>query len=384
MVMGYLHFEVETAQRSKYERSPSGDVIEVLRTKEHTTIILCDGLGSGVKANIFAGLAAARLKELLSSDFSLRKAFTNTVVTMEEAKQADMPYSAMTVVRILNDGLTTILCYETPTPLFLAGKTAYPLKGRVYNNGTAFITELNCVINLGEGVLITSDGVTQAGIGKRFTLGWETEGLNSFVNSLLQKGEIPRHLPKLVEEQAVQHWGPKQGDDVSIVVCSARRGRVVNLFTGPPSDPADDDTAFESFFANPGVKLVCGASTAKVAARYLNKPLKVNDDDCDSITPPDYDIEGVDLVTEGAVTLNQVFNIWDEDSQKLDPDSPVTVLYSLLTAANRVNFYLGRAKNPASDDITFTQMGILRREKIMPLIIEKLKQEGKLVVVKYY
>ncbi len=105
---------------------------------------------------------------------------------------------------------------------------------------------------------------------------------------------------------------------------------------------------------------------------------------CDSITPPDYEIEGVDLVSEGAVTLNQVYNIWDEDTQKLDPDSPVTILYSLLTAANRVNFYLGRAKNPASEDIAFTQMGILRREKIMPLIIEKLKLEGKLVVVKEF
>lgn len=107
--MGYLHFEVETAQKPKIKGLPSGDLIEVIRTEAHTTVLLCDGLGSGIKANIFAMMAASRLKELLNSGFSLRHAFMNTVVTMEEAKNADLPYSALTMMRILNDGLTTIL-----------------------------------------------------------------------------------------------------------------------------------------------------------------------------------------------------------------------------------------------------------------------------------
>jgi len=380
--MGYLHFEVETAQKPKIKGLPSGDLIEVIRTEAHTTILLCDGLGSGIKANIFAMMAASRLKELLNNGFSLRHAFMNTVVTMEEAKNADLPYSALTMMRILNDGLTTILCYETPLPLFLSGRTAYPLKGRTFNNGTAYVTEFNCVIGQGEGVLIVSDGVTQSGIGGRFVTGWELEGVNGYLSSLLSKGAAMRHIPSLVEEEALFNWGKKQGDDVSAILAFSRKGRVVDLFTGPPADPAKDSEAFESFFSTPGVKIICGASTAKIAARYLNKPLKVNDDFADPLTPPDYDIEGLGLVTEGAVTLNQVYNIWGEDTSKLDANNPVTVLYSLITAADRINFYIGGAKNPATDDIDFTRLGILTRDKIVPLIIEKLKAEGKLVVVK--
>lgn len=384
MAMGYLHIEIEVSQKSKKPGHPSGDVVKILRTEQHTTLILCDGLGSGVRANIFAEMAASRLNELLGTGFSLRKAFTNTVVTMEDAKRADLPYSAITIIRVLNDGLTTILSYETPLPIFLSGKTAYPLKGRIYNNGTAFITEINCVLNLGEGILAVTDGVTQAGIGKSFTHGWEIGGLTEHLNHLLKKGESFKHLPDLVRDEAVTHWGEKQGDDVTVALGFARKGRIVNVFTGPPADPSQDDEAFESFFANSGVKIICGASTAKIAARFLNKPLSVNEDFSDTITPPDYEIEGVDLVTEGAVTLNQVYNIWDEDSRKLDADNPVTVLYSLVTAADRINFFIGSAKNPASDDISFAQMGILGREKIIPLIIARLKEEGKLVVEKRY
>lgn len=380
--MGYLHFEVETAQKPKIKGLPSGDLIEVIRTESHTTVLLCDGLGSGIKANIFAMMASSRLKELLNSGFSLRHAFMNTVVTMEEAKNADLPYSAITIMRILNDGLTTILCYETPLPLFLSGRTAYSLKGRTFNNGTAFVTEFNCVIGQGEGVLLVSDGVTQSGIGGRFITGWELEGLNSYLTSLLGKGAAMKHIPALVEEEALVNWGRKQGDDVSAILVFSRKGRVVDLFTGPPSDPSLDEEAFAAFFATPGVKIICGSSTAKIAARFLNKPLKVNDDFTDAFTPPDYDIEGVGLVTEGAVTLNQVYNIWGEDTTKLDANNPVTVLYSLITAADRVNIHHGLAKNPASDDIDFTRLGILSRDKIVPLIVEKLKAEGKLVVVK--
>jgi hypothetical protein len=99
------------------------------------------------------------------------------------------------------------------------------------------------------------------------------------------------------------------------------------------------------------------------------------------IAPPRYEIPGVDLVTEGAVTLNQVYNIFDEEVQKLTEDSGVTELCALLHVADRVNLFVGSARNGASGDISFRQRGILTRERIVPLLADKLQSAGKLVVL---
>ena len=101
------------------------------------------------------------------------------------------------------------------------------------------------------------------------------------------------------------------------------------------------------------------------------------------VAPPRYEIPGIDLVTEGAVTLNQVFNVLDEDMAEFTEDSGVTELCALLHVADRVNITAGGAKNQASGDISFRQCGILTRAHILPLIAEKLRADGKLVVLEH-
>ena len=103
-----------------------------------------------------------------------------------------------------------------------------------------------------------------------------------------------------------------------------------------------------------------------------------------NLAPLSYSIEGIDLVTEGAVTLNQVYNIWDADPSTMEKDSPVTDLFSLLSVADKVHMMLGQTENPANDDISFMQHGILKRNKIIPLLINKLKEDGKLVTTEYF
>ncbi|MDX9976249.1 MAG: hypothetical protein RBU21_24955, partial [FCB group bacterium] len=87
--------------------------------------------------------------------------------------------------------------------------------------------------------------------------------------------------------------------------------------------------------------------------------------------------------TEGAVTLNQVFNILEEDDSRYEPKSGVSNLARLLKDADRVEFLVGRAPNLAGEDIAFRQQGILPRTTIVPLLAEKLQSAGKLVIVRY-
>jgi len=134
-----------------------------------------------------------------------------------------------------------------------------------------------------------------------------------------------------------------------------------------------------------GIKVVSGSTTASVAARHLDAELKVENGQIGFMEPPRYLLRGADLVTEGAITLNQVYNLIDDnvELEAANDKSGVMTLYSLLKFADRVNFTVGRAENPAHKDIKFSQLGVLPRAKIIPMIAEKLKAQGKLVVVQY-
>lgn len=377
--MGYLHFEVITEQIPKRLGKPSGDVTSTERDKTSTYHTLCDGVGSGAKANITATMCVARLGELIRTGLSIRQAFANIVHSMEDARKKDMPLAFFTVARILPDGVATILTYEMPEVIFISKRYATRLKILTQTFNDAVIGETNCILEKGEGILLFSDGISQAGLGKGLVNGWGIDGINKFVNDSLRAGCDVKKLPKLIIDEAKKLWKNEPGDDLSVSLILCRKGKIINLLTGPPVDPKNDESVVKKFLSNEGLKIVCGASTAKIVARELGKEFQINPNFKSEISPPDYEIEGIDLVTEGAVTLNQLYNIWDEETSKLEKDSPVTILYSLLSVADRVNLYLGNSKNPASEDISFVQQGILKRDKIIKLLVEKLIAEQKLV-----
>jgi hypothetical protein len=343
--------------------------------------ILCDGAGSGIKANITATMYVAQMKALIKCGFTVRQAFSNIVESMEETRKKDMPCAFFTVTRVLNDGVASILTYEMPDALFVAQRYATPLKSRTQTYCDGLVGEADCSLNLGEGILVVSDGITQAGIGKGVTNGWGIEGLNKFVNDSLRNGVKIKDLPKLIISEAKRIWQYKCEDDCSVSLIYCRKGRVINIFTGPPVDSENDTLIVNKFLASDGLKIVCGATTAKITARVMGKQLEIDPNYTSMIAPPNYEIEGIDLVTEGAVTLNQLYNIWGEGLEKLEKGSPVTALSAWLNVADRINLFVGNSENPAGDDISFKQSGILARRKIVNLLIEKMRNDGKFVFV---
>ncbi len=381
--MGYLHVEIVGFQTAKRKNLVCGDYYLAERDEISTTIILCDGLGSGIKANLAATMAANRLKELLNNGVSLRNAFVSLVKTMEDARKDDLPYAVFSVARILNDGVASILSYEMPAPLFLSGRFSTILQQRIFTVDNSIIGESNCYIKANEAIVLVTDGITQAGLGKGIEKGWGIENVNTFVNSLLLHGYSYKELPEKLEIKANELWKFRPEDDCTVIVARGRKGKIVNIFTGPPKSKEIDDEVVNRFMNLDGLKIVCGATTGKIVARTLGKKLEVEENFTSNIAPLNYYIEDLDLVTEGAVTLNQVYNIWDADPDTFEKNSPVTDLYSLLSVADKVHFVVGVIENPANEDITFQQHGILKRKKIVPLLINRLKEDGKLVTIEY-
>ena len=125
----------------------------------------------------------------------------------------------------------------------------------------------------------------------------------------------------------------------------------------------------------------CGGTTADVVARWLGERVQIEPDPISMIAPPRYEIEGVELVTEGAVTLNQACNLVDVELSQLREDNSVTELCRVLREADCIQILHGQARNTEMDMLCFRQQGVLPRAQILPLIVAKLKQSGKLVTL---
>ncbi len=383
MAAGYLHVEIASAQSSKHPGEPCGDFFRHDRSPFATTVIVADGIGSGVKAHIAAVMCVSRLFGLLEREFSLREAFAAVARTMTSAMGSDLPFVAFTVARIHADGRTTVLSYESPPPIFVGMRRAQVLNQRTLSLDRAVVGEAQCHLETGEGLLICSDGITQAGLGAGLGLGWEAAGVCEYLNELLGEGIPITTLASEVHDRARGLWGARARDDCTAIVASCRPGRTVNVFTGPPAHRVHDRALVAKFLQSDGAKVVCGATTAKIVGQKMGTTVEV-EESVSLITPLAYRLRGIELVTEGAITLNQVYNILDEDPVEYTEASGVTQLCALLHGADRINIFLGRARNPASNDISFRQQGILPRTKVVPLLAEKLRQRGKLVVLEEF
>ncbi len=377
--MGTVHIDVATSLSAKRLGAPSGDVTHVERSPERTLVVLADGLGHGLPARVAARMAVSRLVELTRRGFSVAAAFARLVDSMERHRGESRTYAALSVLRVRPDGRATVLAYDAPPPVAVGPLAATVLPGRTERRGDATLFEAELRLEPGDGVLLFSDGVAQAGLGRGLAGGWTSEGVARFVSDLLTEASKRHRVPELVERRARELWGAECGDDVGVLHASARRGEAVTLLTGPPLQRGLDRTIARRVDAAEGARIVCGASTAKMVARALRRELHVEQESATPLTPPAYTLEGFDLVTEGAVTLNQAYNLLGEERGELA--GPADALCTLLEDADHVTLLHGRAPSSADDTLVLRQLGILPRATIVPLLAEKLRTMGKLVVI---
>jgi hypothetical protein len=258
-----------------------------------------------------------------------------------------------------------------------------PLRTKSMAKGRTVIHEATCLLSEGDCLALFSDGVTQAGIGNGLHQGWTADGVCREANLHMSRGVAPASLPRMLLDKARALSGNRHGDDSSVLLARCRRGVVVNVLTGPPSDPSRDSAVVHEFLGEDGLKVVCGGTTAGIVARETEVGAVVLPKTGSRIVPPRYAIEGIDLATEGAVCLNQLYNLMDDTPVLFEEDHAVRDLYELLVSADRIRFTVGTAGNAASATTEVRQQGILTRPRIVPLLAERLRAMGKLIEVEY-
>ncbi len=378
--MEALHCDAFLTMSPKHGGKPCGDVALLLRERHGTVALLADGLGSGLRANLAAQLCVSRLRALLEEGMPLFTTFSHVAQSMNRARGTTLPYAVFVLARVLRDGTAHVLSYDMPEPLLLHAGHAGVLPLRTRMMGKAIVGEAEFILAPGDGVMLFSDGVSQAGMGQGFVHGWGSRGAATYLDEL-PLGTPLCSLAGRVHDRALELNRGSVGDDTSVVLLVGRNEKKVVMFTGPPANPADDGTVTESFLRTSGAKVVCGATTASLVARVLRREVLVEHGERSLYSPPRSFIEGLDLVTEGAVTLNQVYNILDRDDVALEEGSAVTALSRLLREADSVHILLGGGINPVSGDAGFLLRGILERRSIVPVLAEKLRAMGKFVSI---
>jgi hypothetical protein len=187
-------------------------------------------------------------------------------------------------------------------------------------------------------------------------------------------------------------YAEKPGDDTTVCVLKIRQRRTVNMLFGPPSSREDTQKMMSLFFGKQGKSIVCGGTTSTLAAEFLNKELDIGMPEyVDPDIPPTAGIEGVDLVTEGVITMTRVLEYAEdylENNKRYEEwcykkDGASLIAKMLFEEATDINFYVGKAINPAHQNPNLP-IGFSIKMHLVERLSECLKQMGKKIKSSYF
>jgi len=374
-------FEEIVAQVNKGRHPVCGDYVLSDRRLDDTVFILTDGIGSGVYANVSAIFSANRLAELYRGGVSQREAAEMAADSMHRARDEDMPFAAFSFVKLLSDGQFTIYSYEAPPPLLISEGQVTVLPQRFFTSGYETVAECAGSLQLGDTLLLCSDGVTQAGMGHGLNFGLGAEGLASYILRHLPPDGNLRRLAQQIIAMTASLSGNAYVDDTTVAMIHCRRAKRLTVFSGPPASRGLDAAFARRFTQVDGQAVICGSTTADIIARETGREIKMVGDSLSFGSPPEYRMNGAAMVTEGAMVLNQTLNIIDENPARFREKTPPERLAQLMWDADVISFVLGGALNNAHGDMVFKQVGLRPRRQIINLLASRLRDMGKLVSV---
>lgn len=333
-----------------------GDHVDIVERGENSTVIvLADGLGSGVKASILSTLTSKIISTMLSEGLTLEDCVETIAATLPICSVRGVAYSTFTILHLVNNAEAEIIQYDNPEVILLRNGSNFEYPRTEMNIGGKKI--LKSVIKLCEDdiFIAMSDGCPHAGIGTAYNFGWKREDIIGFMETVAPVGYTAKTLSTILIDECNKLYGGRPGDDATACVVKIRRRVPMNILFGPPSNRDDCNRMMSLFFSKEGKHIVCGGTTSSIAAKYLGKPVKASLNYVRGDVPPIAEIEGVDLVTEGVITVNKVLEYAKDalgenktyEKWSFGHDGASLICRMLFEEATDINFFVGRAINPA-------------------------------------
>jgi hypothetical protein len=387
---GESFIDVDFCQQAKSGQMISGDVFLSRKIKEEGRVIsvLSDGLGSGVKASVLANLTATMALRYTAAFVDVRESARTIMDTLPICEKRKISYSTFTIVDLDEDGKTRVIEHGNPPLVLLRGNCPLPLE-RVsitlekWRDRVIRYSEFDT--QLGDRIVYFSDGVSQSGLGRDgLPLGWGQERAVEFLSRQISgENEISsRELSCKLVAEALVNDNRLAKDDITCGVVYYRHPRRLLVITGPPFCKERDGELAELVRTFHGRKVICGGTTACIVSRLLQRTVRMSLDRLDPEIPPASEMEGVDLVTEGTVTLAKVAEILEHGSTGDGTrKNPARDLVALMLGSDIVEFRVGTRINEAHQDPNVPVELDLRRNivrRIASLLETKYLKESKL------
>lgn len=355
---------------------------------DSTVMVLSDGLGSGVKANILATLTAEMLSIMIARKVNIRTAVKAVADTLPVCSVRNLAYATFTVM-VAEENEICLLQYDNPDVILLRNGKNVEYCRDILMFGEKEIHQSCFQFREGDMLIFMSDGVTNAGMGKTTYAGWGREEVVEFCEQHYRDGMSAQEMSSAIADAGLALNLDETDDDLTVLTVAAMKKNIVNIMVGPPADREDDRSYFETFFQKEGMHVVCGGTTAKLVADYLQTEVAGLPDSGTEEVPAMSEIKGIDLVTEGLLTLEKLVDYYDdfqEDrtyfNQIIKKKDGAAELFRVLFAeATEINFFFGNALN---DNYTSLHIDREKKKKMALELIDHLKAEGKKVKICFW
>lgn len=378
---------------NKYNEELCGDKVEIIRSENSTIVVLADGLGSGVKANILATLTSKIIGTMLSMGAGIEEAVDTIINTLPICKEREIAYSTFSILQVFETGECYLVEFDNPAAITLKKGKYYDLQKECREVDGKLIKESRFSVTPEDVIIMVSDGAIHAGVGQCLNLGWKWENVKDYMERAYTINMSAKNISKTLLSACNNLYANKPGDDTTVVTVKIRSYQQVSIIIGPPLNRKMDDYVINKFMSMPGKRVVCGGTTSQIVSRVTGKEIITSINYFDPTVPPTAKIEGIDLTTEGVLTMakaleyvkkyiasssniNEYINL-----DKQDGASKLTKM--LVEESTAVNFFVGRAINPAHQNPDFP-MDLGMKLKLVNDIKEQLTSLGKRVSIEYF
>ena len=378
---------------NKLDEELCGDRVEIHQGKDYAIVVLSDGLGSGVKANILATLTSKIISTMIQNGASLEDTVDTIVHTLPVCKVRGVAYSTFGILRIGYDRQAYLVEFDCPGCIMVRGNQLVPIEYTTREIAGKVIREARFTVEVGDVLALMSDGVVYAGIGELLNLGWDWDNVAKYMAEHASSVSTSARITSMLSRACDDLYDHKPGDDTTVATVKIIPQKVVSLFSGPPVDPADDVRLVHDFMASEGLKIVCGGSSANLVARELHREITTELDYENPDVPPIAKIKGIDLVTEGVLTLRKTVEIIRaylvNPTEKINIDlidenhGAAMIAKILMEDCTHLHLFIGNAINPAHQNPNLP-VDLSIKLHILEELYKLMKQAGKVVTRKFY
>lgn len=387
-----LYFETSWGSLFKKGEELCGDKVEITKSGRDTIFVLADGLGSGVKANILASLTSKIVATMLAAGAEISDVIETMVSTLPVCNERQVAYSTFTVLRLSPNGHAHIVEFDNPDLILLRNGKSYPLDRETHEIAGKVIRETHVQLQEGDLCVFFSDGVIHAGIGKLLNFGWQHENVVNHLEKNADRYHTAHQAKESILSACNDLYMEEPGDDTTVCVCRVRQPDVAYVMVGPPVNPEDDAKIVNELLNFSGTRIICGGTTSQIVSKIAGRELKTCLEYISPDVPPTGKMSGVDLVTEGVITLGKTLelmqryekgNIGRENALTSKKDGAHILAATLILKCTGARFVVGRALNPAHQNPDLP-LNLSIKLTLVEEIAACLRRLGKEAVVEYH